>query len=104
MQTVLDTLVDADLAKIVFNWQWVFGSVLMPRLFLGSLIRHFKVKNLIRMANIYVGGCPINQIKDQSIHQPPSTQSYSTPIIDHQIGRNRALDYYQKMKKRALIK
>ena len=96
-----DTLLDADLANNVFNWQWVAGSGF-------DAAPYFRIYNPILQGEkfdpegVYVRkwikGLPNNQ---KHIHTPwldPSIQPYATPIVDHDQARKRALANYQKIK------
>jgi deoxyribodipyrimidine photo-lyase len=107
-----DTLVDADLANNSFNWQWVagcgadaspffriFNPVLQGEKFdpAGDYVRHFVPE---------LAGLP-----DQWLHRPweaPATVlrqagvslggSYPAPVIDHALGRARALEALSDMR------
>lgn len=97
-----DTLVDADLANNSTGWQWiagcgadaapyfrVFNPILQGRKFdpSGAYIRRF----VPELANI----------PDAYIHTPweaGGAPGYPAPVIDHALGRNRALEAYAKIK------
>ncbi|MBA2653258.1 MAG: deoxyribodipyrimidine photo-lyase [Tatlockia sp.] len=100
----LDTLVDADLANNSTGWQWVAGSG-------ADAAPYFRIFNpLLQSQKFDPNGEYIRQwvpelalMKNQDIHQPwgkEGSKNYPKPIIDHNEARNRALDYYKKLKKR----
>jgi len=108
-----DTLVDADLASNSASWQWVagcgadaapyfriFNPVLQGEKFdpLGSYVRRWVPE---------LAGLP-----DHRIHRPweataaeladaglKSGTDYPSPIIDHRMARQRALEAYERIKK-----
>jgi len=107
-----DTLVDADAGSNPANWQWVAGSG-------ADAAPYFRVFNPVLQGEkfdpdgVYVrrwvpelAGLPIDLI-----HQPWSAtpldlksagvdlgKTYPEPIIDHRIGRERALKAYAKIR------
>lgn len=103
-----DTLVDADAGSNPANWQWVAGSG-------ADAAPYFRVFNPILQGEkfdpdgIYVRRW-VPELKDMPskfIHQPWSAsplelaragvtlgKSYPAPIIDHKVGRERALKAY----------
>ena len=103
-----DTLVDADAGSNPANWQWVAGSG-------ADAAPYFRVFNPILQgekfdpAGIYVRRWvpELADLPTGLIHQPWSAtpvelasagitlgRSYPTPIIDHKVGRERALAAY----------
>lgn len=107
----LDTLVDADLANNSASWQWVAGCGV-------DAAPYFRIFNPILQSQKFdPKGAYIRQwvpelanIKSQSIHAPwedadskavYSNTVYPKPMIDHSVARTRALNYYQKLKKKA---
>lgn len=109
-----DTLVDADLANNVANWQWVAGSGADAQPF-------FRIFNPIRQAEkfdpagAYVRRWvpEIARLPDRWLHQPweapPNALSeagielgrdYPPPIVDHAAARERALQAYEKTRRR----
>jgi deoxyribodipyrimidine photo-lyase len=95
-----DTLVDADLANNAMNWQWVagcgvdaapffriFNPILQSRKFdpAGDYIRRW-VPELAHLSK-------------KEIHVPVIRKHYPEPIVDLNVGRKRALNYYKKLKK-----
>lgn len=107
-----DTLVDADLANNVANWQWVAGSGADAQPF-------FRIFNPVRQAEkfdpegAYVRRWvpEISRLPDRWLHRPweaPSEvlssaevrlgRDYPLPIIDHAHARRRALKAYEDMR------
>ena len=107
-----DTLVDADLANNVANWQWVAGSGADAQPF-------FRIFNPVRQAEkfdpagAYVRRWvpEIARLPDRWLHQPweapPNALSeagielgcdYPPPIVDHAAARHRALHAYETMR------
>lgn len=108
-----DTLVDADLASNVQNWQWVAGSG-------ADASPFFRIFNPITQgekfdpAGKYVRRwCPeLNRLPDKWVHAPWSApaeilrdadirlgQTYPRPIVDHAAARDRALDSLKSIKR-----
>ncbi|MXX69994.1 MAG: deoxyribodipyrimidine photo-lyase [Gemmatimonadales bacterium] len=108
-----DTLVDADLANNVANWQWVAGSGADAQPF-------FRIFNPVRQAEkfdpagAYVRRWvpEIARLSDRWLHQPweapPNVLSesgielgrdYPSPIVDHAAARQRALSAYETMRR-----
>ena len=108
-----DTLVDADLANNVGNWQWVAGSGADAQPF-------FRIFNPVRQAEkfdpagAYVRHWvpEIARLPDRWLHQPweapPNALSeagvelgrnYPPPMVDHAAARRRALQAYEKMRR-----
>ena len=108
-----DTLVDADAASNPANWQWVAGSG-------ADAAPYFRVFNPILQGEkfdpdgVYVRRWvpELSGLPDGLIHQPWSAaplelasagvelgKSYPRPIIDHKVGRERALAAYAKVRK-----
>lgn len=99
-----DCLVDADLASNSVNWQWVAGCG-------ADAAPYFRVFNPILQGQkfdpkgAYVRRwCPeLNRVPDALVHTPwMSTEKldYPPPIMDHDLGRKRALEAYDRVKKR----
>ena len=107
-----DTLVDADLANNVANWQWVAGSGADAQPF-------FRIFNPVRQAEkfdpdgAYVRRWvpEIARLPDRWLHQPwqapPAVLSdagielgrdYPPSIVDHAAARERALQAYETMR------
>jgi deoxyribodipyrimidine photo-lyase len=105
-----DTLVDADPGSNPANWQWVAGSG-------ADAAPYFRVFNPILQGEKFDpdGGYvrrwvpELARLPDQLIHQPWSApplelaaagvelgKDYPRPIIDHKVGRERALAAYAK--------
>jgi deoxyribodipyrimidine photo-lyase len=107
-----DTLVDADAGSNPANWQWVAGSG-------ADAAPYFRVFNPILQgekfdpAGVYVRRWvpEIRGLPDSLIQQPWSAtplelasagvdlgKTYPHPIIDHKVGRERALAAYAKLR------
>ncbi|MDE2943075.1 MAG: deoxyribodipyrimidine photo-lyase [Gemmatimonadota bacterium] len=107
-----DTLVDADLANNVANWQWVAGSGADAQPF-------FRIFNPVRQAEKFdPDGAYVRRwvpeiapLPDRWLHQPweapPNALSgagielgrdYPLPMVDHTAARERALSAYQQMR------
>ena len=105
-----DTLVDADPGSNPANWQWVAGSG-------ADAAPYFRVFNPILQGEkfdpdgVYVRRWvpELTRLSDKLIHQPWSAaplelaaagvelgKDYPTPIVDHKVGRERALAAYAK--------
>ena len=105
-----DTLVDADAASNPANWQWVAGSG-------ADAAPYFRVFNPILQGEkfdpdgIYVRRWvpELKALSDKLIHQPWTAtpielasagiqlgNNYPEPIVDHKVGRERALAAYAK--------
>ena len=108
-----DTLVDADLANNVSNWQWVAGCG-------ADAAPYFRIFNPILQGKkfdpegSYVKSWipELKAIPDNYIHEPwlfrqhnhtgkslGTLSAYPEPIIEHGIARRRALSVYQSYKK-----
>ena len=108
-----DTLVDADAGSNPANWQWVAGSG-------ADAAPYFRVFNPILQGEkfdpdgAYVRRWvpELQQLPNDLIHQPWTAtpvelasaavtlgQSYPHPIIDHKVGRERALAAYASIRK-----
>jgi deoxyribodipyrimidine photo-lyase len=106
-----DTLVDADLANNAASWQWVAGSG-------ADAAPYFRVFNPILQGKKFdAGGTYIRRwlpelanLPDEYIHTPweapePALRkagvilgkTYPRPVIDHDLGRKRALAAYQRI-------
>lgn len=107
-----DTLVDADPGSNPANWQWVAGSG-------ADAAPYFRVFNpILQGAKFDPGGAYVRRwipelarLPDAHIHQPWSAtpldlvaagvelgRDYPRPIIDHKIGRERALAAYARVR------
>ncbi|TCS15048.1 deoxyribodipyrimidine photo-lyase [Caulobacter sp. BK020] len=103
-----DTLVDADLANNVGNWQWVAGSG-------ADAAPYFRIFNPIAQgqkfdpAGTYVRRWvpELASLPDALIHEPwkapaqlePATRRlYGEPIVGHSAARERALEAYRGLK------
>jgi deoxyribodipyrimidine photo-lyase len=103
-----DTLVDADLANNVGNWQWVAGSG-------ADAAPYFRIFNPIAQgqkfdpAGAYVRRWvpELATLPDALIHEPwkasaqPSATArriYGEPIVGHAAARERALEAYRSLK------
>ena len=107
-----DTLVDADAGSNPANWQWVAGSG-------ADAAPYFRVFNPILQGEkfdrdgTYVRRWvpELSALPDSLIHQPWSAaplelasagvelgKTYPRPIIDHKVGRERALAAYAKVR------
>lgn len=102
-----DTLVDADLANNAASWQWiagcgadaapyfrVFNPILQGLKFdpEGAYVRHFVPE--------------LRDVPNEFIHTPwewMGKTNYPAPIVDHDAGRNRALEAYAKVKNASQI-
>ena len=105
-----DTLVDADAASNPANWQWVAGSG-------ADAAPYFRVFNPILQGEkfdpdgLYVRRWvpELKDLPDKLIHQPWTAtplerasagvtlgKNYPEPIVDHKVGRERALAAYAK--------
>lgn len=108
-----DTLVDADPGNNPANWQWVAGSG-------ADAAPYFRIFNPILQgekfdpAGIYVRKWvgEIARLPDALIHKPWTAtddelaaaditlgKTYPRPIVDHKIGRERALKAYERTRK-----
>jgi deoxyribodipyrimidine photo-lyase len=103
-----DTLLDADLANNVGNWQWVAGSG-------ADAAPYFRIFNPIAQGEKfdprgdYVRRWvpELANLPDKVIHSPwtapahltpAAKRTYARPIVDHGQARQRALDAYQNLK------
>jgi deoxyribodipyrimidine photo-lyase len=105
-----DTLVDADAASNPANWQWVAGSG-------ADAAPYFRVFNPILQGEkfdpegVYVRRWvpELKALSNKLIHQPWTAtplelasagvtpgKNYPEPIVDHKVGRERALAAYKK--------
>ena len=106
-----DTLVDADLANNVANWQWVAGSGADAQPFF-RIFNPVKQAEKFDPAGVYVRRWvpEIARLPDRWLHKPwqaPATalreagidlgRDYPRPIVDHAEARRRALDAYRRM-------
>ncbi len=110
-----DTLVDADLANNVANWQWVAGSGADAQPF-------FRIFNPVRQAEkfdpegVYVRRWvpELSRLPDRWLHRPweaPSEvlsgagvrlgRDYPLPIVDHAEARQQALRTYRRFRSAA---
>lgn len=108
-----DTLVDADIASNVANWQWVAGTG-------ADAAPYFRVFNpMLQGAKFDPKGAYVRRwvpelggLPDRFVHAPweaPTTVhegaklilggSYPFPMVDHAEAREGALDAFQKLKK-----
>ena len=103
-----DTLLDADLANNVGNWQWTAGSG-------ADAAPYFRIFNPISQGEkfdakgIYVRRWvpELSSMPDAFIHKPwmspahlslGAKRTYGRPIVDHATARARALVAYQSLK------
>lgn len=103
-----DTLVDADLANNVGNWQWVAGSG-------ADAAPYFRIFNPIAQgqrfdpAGAYVRRWvpDLANLPDALIHEPwkasaqlsdAAKRIYGEPIVEHSAARERALEAYRRLK------
>ena len=107
-----DTLVDADLASNVSNWQWVAGTG-------ADAAPYFRIFNPILQGEKFdAQGLYVRRwvpelagLPDKLIHKPWTASSsvletggvelgntYPRPLVDHAAGRASALDAFQKLK------
>ena len=105
-----DTLVDADPGSNPANWQWVAGSG-------ADAAPYFRVFNPVLQGEkfdpdgVYVRRWmpELKELPDKFIHQPWTAttlelasagvtlgKNYPQPIVDHKVGRERALAAYKK--------
>jgi len=107
-----DTLVDADLANNSVSWQWVAGcgvdAVPFFRIFNpivqgqkfdqnGIYVRHW-VPELANLPNSYIHQpwtAPRHMLEGSGIRLG---KNYPSPIVDHAVARNRALDMFRKLR------
>jgi deoxyribodipyrimidine photo-lyase len=106
-----DTLVDADLANNVTNWQWVAGSG-------ADAAPFFRIFNpILQGAKFDAQGLYVRRwvpelaaLSDRDIHQPWNADpgalrragvelgsTYPKPIVDHAAARDRALAAYARL-------
>ena len=110
----MDTLVDADLANNAAGWQWVAGS--------GSdAAPYFRVFNPISQGQKFDPDGEyvrrwipeLRELPKQYLHEPWTADAatldksgvtldadYPTPIVEHKLGRERALAAYRAMRDR----
>lgn len=97
----LDTLVDADIANNSASWQWVSGSGV-------DAAPYFRIFNPILQSKkfdplgIYIKQWipELAKVDSQLIHEPwNACIKYPKPIVDHNLARKAALDYYQLIKR-----
>lgn len=107
-----DTLVDADPAANAASWQWTAGSG-------ADAAPYFRVFNPITQGQKFDASgeyvrkwCPeLHELPLKVLHEPWSAtpislaaagvklgETYPNPMIDHKIGRQRALDAYDELK------
>lgn len=107
-----DTLVDADPAANPASWQWTAGSG-------ADAAPYFRVFNPITQGQKFDDGgayvrrwCPeLSALPDKYLHAPFEADdrtlaaanvvlgnTYPEPIVDHSVGRQRALNAYSAMK------
>ncbi len=98
-----DTLVDADVANNVANWQWTAGCG-------ADAAPYFRVFNPILQgekfdpAGAYVRRWvpELADVPDAEVHQPWRAANpppgYPAPIVDHFMARDRALEAYRRLK------
>lgn len=107
-----DTLVDADLANNTMGWQWIAGCG-------ADAAPYFRIFNPIMQSqkfdaqgNYLRKWIPeISKLSDQDIHTPWAVnpmmlkmagielgKTYPSPIVNHTIARETALDAYHRMK------
>ena len=107
-----DTLVDADLASNAINWQWVAGCG-------ADAAPYFRIFNPVAQGEkfdsegIYVRRWvpEIELLPDTVLHKPWEAseevlenagivlgKNYPHPIVDHKLGRSRALDALRTIK------
>ena len=107
-----DTLVDADAGSNPANWQWVAGSG-------ADAAPYFRVFNPVLQGEKFDPGGTyvrrwlpeIAELPNKFIHRPWEAaplelagagitlgKTYPYPIIDHRLGRERALKAYQKVR------
>ncbi len=103
-----DTLVDADAGSNPANWQWVAGSGADAAPISASSIRSCRARSSIPTASMSGAGCRSwRHLPDKLIHQPWTAtplelasagvelgKTYPRPIVDHKVGRERALAAY----------
>lgn len=102
-----DTLVDADLANNVGNWQWVAGSG-------ADAAPYFRIFNPIAQSEKFdPKGAYVRRwipelasVADEVIHKPwtraqhlpaAAKRIYSRPIVDHGEARERAMEAYRSL-------
>lgn len=108
-----DTLVDADLANNVGNWQWVAGSG-------ADASPFFRIFNPMSQGEkfdpdgLYVRRWvpELAEMPDKFVHRPWEApgevlsaagvtlgKTYPAPLVDHAVARNRALEAYKEIKR-----
>ncbi len=110
-----DTLVDADLANNVMNWQWVAGSGADASPFFrifnpitqgekfdpdGAYVRHW-VPELEKLSARYIHApwtAPAEVLQKAGVNLGGN---YPKPIVDHEAARQRALDALRSIRKTA---
>ncbi|MEZ4647269.1 MAG: deoxyribodipyrimidine photo-lyase [Candidatus Eisenbacteria bacterium] len=110
-----DTLVDADLANNTLGWQWISGCG-------ADAAPYFRVFNpILQGAKFDPDGEYVRKwvpelagLPNDVLHEPWNASAdvleeagvvlgttYPKPIVDHKVGRTRALDAYAKLKAKA---
>ncbi|PJD96043.1 MAG: deoxyribodipyrimidine photolyase [Legionella sp.] len=109
----LDTLLDADLANNSASWQWVAGCG-------ADAAPYFRIFNPVLQSQKFdPNGLYIRRwvpelalLDNKSIHAPWEAKNatslyrtidYPKPIVNHSESRQKALDYYQQLTKKALL-
>jgi deoxyribodipyrimidine photo-lyase len=107
-----DTLVDADLANNSMGWQWVAGSGVDASPYYRIFNPILQGKKFDPDGQYVKQWVPeLKQLSNKYLHQPWQASSkilkiaginlgkdYPKPVVEHDFARNRALQYYRKLK------
>ncbi len=106
------TLLDADLANNSMGWQWVAGSGVDASPYYRIFNPVLQGKKFDPDGEYVTQWLPeLKKLPKKYLHQPwlasakilemtgmKLGKDYPEPIVDHEVARNRALHYYQKLK------
>ena len=96
-----DTLVDADLSSNSLGWQWVMGSGVDSSPFNRVFAPVTQSAKFEAAAYIREWVPELRSLSDEAIHAPwkhGGVRGYPPPLVDHAVGRARALAAYDAMR------